>query len=814
MPPATPTRPPPFTPFKTPFTPYVTVDDATYGDGDEEATGDVDDTHGDSEDDSSDSNSLGLGGVFSEIQSYLPPPIARVVLPMLSSRGAHPTPSTEILDLLPTPRTGVVRGIFAARAAASLRESLRSPRARHAEADSDESEDPCAAAASALPQRFDPCASVASALPPPFDPCAFVQRVMAAAAEAARAAAEAARVAVEKAEEARLAAAQAHAERVLAERAQAQQRALAAWSEAEERAEAERFAAARAAEAEHFAKLQAAQSERSPSDLSMAQRAALGAAQRERAAAGSQTRILGQLGSPAGLGSGSGASGASGGMQRCSSCAKPLLRSQRFEANGKFYCAAHKPASPPAAAPTGITISKQFAAPPSTEFQPHAFHFEPQPAPREPYLTATHVTYTHPGGSKPANAKNQDTWFTLRVDEHNFVFGVLDGHGAENGRLVADAAAGAIKAHVAAHFESLRTEPQAVFNGAFEAAHEAARRAVLETDENLKLSASGVPVDEWEDENGISRQEAADGGTTATIAVLLDGATLLLAQVGDSSALFGGTRPAAAAAAAAAASGKPDSAESLSFELLVQEHSATNPSEYARIVGSGPRGALVHWVYETPGALEDGTAPRVWRPADQWADASSPEIDEEALALAHELGTPVKNVRGELPALLHTPMGDPDHAEMEPQSLAVTRALGDFYMHTFGVTWMPEVVSIDLGVKAAELSALTLVLASDGVWDLWEGPEAFRMVARAPKGWGTKPNASPPTTQAHAFFKACVAKGEECFGNLADNLTGIVVYLHPPGVGAALGAAPPPAPAPAPAPAAPAIEEAQEDWGA
>ena len=69
-------------------------------------------------------------------------------------------------------------------------------------------------------------------------------------------------------------------------------------------------------------------------------------------------------------------------------------------------------------------------------------------------------------------------------------------------------------------------------------------------------------------------------------------------------------------------------------------------------------------------------------------------------------------------------------------------------------------------------------------------------------------------TQVHAFFKASVAKGEECFGNLADNLTAIVVYLHPPGVGTTLGAAPPPAPAPAPAPAAPAIEEAQEDWGA
>ena len=48
-------------------------------------------------------------------------------------------------------------------------------------------------------------------------------------------------------------------------------------------------------------------------------------------------------------------------------------------------------------------------------------------------------------------AKNQDTFFTLRVDDHNAVFGVLDGHGAENGTRVAQAAAEAIKAHVAAH---------------------------------------------------------------------------------------------------------------------------------------------------------------------------------------------------------------------------------------------------------------------------------------------------------------------------------------------------------------------------
>ena len=62
---------------------------------------------------------------------------------------------------------------------------------------------------------------------------------------------------------------------------------------------------------------------------------------------------------------------------------------------------------------------------------------------------------------------------------------------------------------------------------------------MLKTDSNLKL-LEGVPVDEWEDEGGEMRLEAADGGTTATVIALLDGATLVHAQVGDSSALLGG----------------------------------------------------------------------------------------------------------------------------------------------------------------------------------------------------------------------------------------------------------------------------------
>ena len=109
-----------------------------------------------------------------------------------------------------------------------------------------------------------------------------------------------------------------------------------------------------------------------------------------------------------------------------------------------------------------------------------------QPPPKGPRLIPTHVGYTHPGGSKPLDAVNQDTWFHLCIDDHNAVWGVFDGHGGENGALVAQVAADTVKAHLAAHFVKLRTEPEAVCIAAFELAHEAARRAVLASNTSLK----------------------------------------------------------------------------------------------------------------------------------------------------------------------------------------------------------------------------------------------------------------------------------------------------------------------------------------
>ena len=57
---------------------------------------------------------------------------------------------------------------------------------------------------------------------------------------------------------------------------------------------------------------------------------------------------------------------------------------------------------------------------------------------------------------------------------------------------------------------------------------------------------------------------------------------------------------------------------------------------------------------------------------------------------------------------------------VEEQAITMTRSLGDFYAHHHGVTWEPEtrVLPIDRIAQRKWREPL-LMLASDGVWDLW-----------------------------------------------------------------------------------------------
>jgi hypothetical protein len=218
----------------------------------------------------------------------------------------------------------------------------------------------------------------------------------------------------------------------------------------------------------------------------------------------------------------------------------------------------------------------------------------PAPPVARPRLRAVHYAYTHPGGSKPLGSKNQDTYFVLQertqlhpgcpsrhfdprasaaraharpstrsraphqsryttttlpvpspspllpslppppsplqMDEHNIAWAVFDGHGSDNGTQVARVASLCVRDFLAAHWVRLRSDPEAAFKDAFQEAQEAIRADLLATQPGL-VEREGVLYGTYVEEDGAEVEEAADGGTTATVICLLDGSTLVHAQV-------------------------------------------------------------------------------------------------------------------------------------------------------------------------------------------------------------------------------------------------------------------------------------------
>ena len=191
----------------------------------------------------------------------------------------------------------------------------------------------------------------------------------------------------------------------------------------------------------------------------------------------------------------------------------------------------------------------------------------------------------------------QDTFFQLRLDEYNAAWGVFDGHGSENGTLVAEVACASIEKFLKASFHRLRSEPEEAMTEAFGQAHQAVIAALQKERPEYEMSEDGYLFEEWHEQDGTLCAEACDGGTTATVVALVDGYLLVQAQCGDSTALLGGMMEA-----------EP------TFEELIGEHSATNADEFARVQATR-RGKDLQFVYDVPELIDEGKAPmmRSWR---------------------------------------------------------------------------------------------------------------------------------------------------------------------------------------------------------
>jgi len=370
--------------------------------------------------------------------------------------------------------------------------------------------------------------------------------------------------------------------------------------------------------------------------------------------------------------------------------------------------------------------------------------------PQRPRLKIEYHEYTHRGGAGNGPKENQDAYFVKKIDDANFLFGVFDGHGQDNGKLASHVASDTTRVFLTENFARLRQHPQAVMTECFEKCNKAIFAAIqAKPDTFLRDGTLVMEVDEEEWELGY---DAVDGGTTASVAAIIDGRTLVYASAGDSCGVFA----------------KPTKGGELAVEELVPEHSPTYIKDWEQRLHN--TGALV--VYDHPDMFE---GPENLLHVFCRDGKGGWKLDEESLRRADSAGCGYKTERGDRAAVIMTP----EEGKFSQMMLGVTRSLGDFYHQQYGVTWEPEVVVHDLKEYLGDAPLGVMCIASDGVWDHWTFDQAMEELRPQPGADGLQP---PGSAMVHDFFENTRIKGEEAFGNSADNLTGVVVCIPNPAV--------------------------------
>jgi len=372
----------------------------------------------------------------------------------------------------------------------------------------------------------------------------------------------------------------------------------------------------------------------------------------------------------------------------------------------------------------------------------------------EAYRPPEYIEYTDQGGK---GKENQDAYFLHKIDDKNSVFGVMDGHGPDHGRIAAWAAANCAKKYLVEHFAELRTDPEATMIKCFEKCHQAVWDAIKSQPDVYEKE--GLLVIDVDDDDWPLGYDAADGGTTASVAALVDGRTLIYASSGDSCSVLG------------VPDGKGSGPDGHVVTELIPEHSPTNLNDWV----TNLQGTGVHCVFDHEEMFDN--QPHNLLPIFTPTRDGQWEIAQSTYDKAKELNVGLKTERGDLAAVIMTP----ESGRFSQMMLGVTRSIGDFYHQTYGVTWKPEVVVKDLRAEciANGSDGAVLIVASDGIWDHWGFDTSMEMLI-AP---GAGPPSAPLTDKKRvlAFFEKTRVRGEETFGDGADNLTGVVaVFRKPP----------------------------------
>lgn len=308
------------------------------------------------------------------------------------------------------------------------------------------------------------------------------------------------------------------------------------------------------------------------------------------------------------------------------------------------------------------------------------------------------------GARKGAKTYQEDSYFSFSSANNKVIIGgVLDGHGGFNGMVASNIARDSALRF--ANENSTAMEHWSVdewkhrLADLFDRMHTDIRVKFLADSGNGGSGSESFLDGEKRsaDEKGIVRASNGDpihGGTTSTLVVLIrskDKATIITANVGDSTALLLPSK-------------------SSKCEFLTVDHGPESPEEYARIAALDTKHypCKLLLVYDKTNVFRKYECPCVF--------ASNGEKDPLFVNNPWGNGLHPTNVRYEPAVYAVTPKS----VSKDSTCIAMTRALGDFYAHQFGLTHIPSITVRNIDHNEEQYS---IILASDGIWDCWKYEE-------------------------------------------------------------------------------------------
>lgn len=384
--------------------------------------------------------------------------------------------------------------------------------------------------------------------------------------------------------------------------------------------------------------------------------------------------------------------------------------------------------------------------------------------------------------------ENQDKSMCFRAgkqDEH-LILAVFDGHGRELGELAAKVARDFMKQELSKPevLKELSARPEEIINALFEVAHDRIKQEFRQkVEENSDCTVNETPEGYLIKRQRVRGQGRGEydqifetnvhGGTTATLVVILNSRRLIVANVGDSTALFGGR----------------DSSGKVSFKELSAEHSPESSTEFTRVKACDHVASVQKDESNSLDFARETKSLRfVYDVIDETSRMTPKYSCPSIFDLEHSTTNPrkleggqyYKNVRCEWATLVTTP----PTARFQ-DALAFTRSLGDLHLHVYGVSHTPEICEFDLtelhnSVTSSDSPSLLLV-CTDGVWDNWKYEDIVQRVFDSNLLQETvrSTNAQPLTDEMMAEN---LRLARRYFGNQADNMTGVLCLIHSPSI--------------------------------